>query len=97
LTAADTRADLLVRWERGWQLVLEAISALSEEDLRRTVTVRGESITVPHAIQRQLAHASYHSGQIALLARHYAGDDWTALTIPKGGSAAFNAQAGAVR
>ena len=97
LTSADTRADLLARWDRGWQLVLDAISALTEDDLRRTVTVRGESLTVPHAIQRQLAHASYHTGQIALLARHYAGADWTSLTIPKGGSAAYNAQAAAVR
>ena len=33
---------------------------------------------------------AYHVGQIVQLAMHYAGDDWKTLSIPKGGSEAFN-------
>jgi hypothetical protein len=29
-------------------------------------------------------------GQIVLLARHSAGEDWKSLSVPKAGSAAFN-------
>ena len=42
------------------------------------------------AIARQLSHYAYHVGQIVQLAMHYAGDDWKTLSIPKGGSEAFN-------
>jgi hypothetical protein len=92
LTAADDRARLLARWESGWRIALEALTSLTEANLDDTVHVRGEPATVVQAIQRQMAHAAYHVGQIALLARHYGGDRWTTLTIPRGGSAAFNAR-----
>lgn len=84
------REELLAAWERGWACVLDALTALTEEDLGRTVTVRGEPHSVALAVQRSLAHTSYHVGQIVLLARHWAGDKWETLTIPRGGSAAHN-------
>jgi hypothetical protein len=45
---------------------------------------------VPLAAQRSLAHTSYHVGQIVLIARILAGDNWTVLTIPRGGSGQHN-------
>jgi hypothetical protein len=45
---------------------------------------------VPLAIQRSLAHCAYHVGQIVLIARILAGDDWSTITIPRGASATFN-------
>jgi hypothetical protein len=47
---------------------------------------------VPLAIQRSLAHCGYHVGQIVLIARILAGDRWTTITIPRGGSTGFNQQ-----
>ncbi|HEY2148623.1 MAG TPA: DUF1572 family protein, partial [Pirellulales bacterium] len=44
------------------------------------------------AIQRSLAHCGYHVGQIVLIARILAGDNWTTITIPCGSSASFNQQ-----
>jgi hypothetical protein len=41
---------------------------------------------------RQIAHYSYHVGQIVFLARHFAGSDWRTLTIAKKKSGEFNAQ-----
>lgn len=85
------RAWLLARWEEGWQILLDTIDSLTADDLGRTVTIRGEPHSVLKAINRQLDHYSYHTGQIVLLCKHYA-PEWRTLSIPKGGSAAFNAR-----
>ena len=86
------RAELLANWERGWTTLFNALESLKPDDLARTVTIRGEPHTVIRAILRQLSHYGYHVGQIVLIARHYAGDQWTTLTVPrgKGQSQAFN-------
>ena len=45
-----------------------------DADLTKTgLPLRGEAHSVMQAINRQVAHYSYHVGQIAFLARHYAG------------------------
>ena len=48
--------------------------------------------TIPEAINRQLAHYSYHIGQIVYIGRMKKGDAWTSLSVPKGGTAAYNAE-----
>ncbi len=90
LLPEDSRDSLAARWDAGWSTLLETLEALSDADLDRTVTIRGEPHTVYQAIHRQLAHYAYHAGQIVLLARHFAGDDWKTLSVTKAGSAAFN-------
>jgi hypothetical protein len=85
-----SRAELLAYWESGWQRLFDALAALTPADLDRTVTIRGEPHSVPLAVHRSLAHCGYHVGQIVLIARVLAGDDWTTITIPRGGSAKFN-------
>ncbi|MCK6479015.1 MAG: DUF1572 family protein [Planctomycetaceae bacterium] len=89
LEAADTPGALRERWETGWTLLHRTLDGLGEGDLARTVTIRGEPHTVLQAIVRQLAHYGYHAGQIVLLARHFAGERWTSLSIPKGRSREF--------
>jgi hypothetical protein len=42
------------------------------------------------AINRQLAHYSYHVGQIVYLGRWMKDGEWQSLSIPKGGSEAYN-------
>jgi hypothetical protein len=78
-----TRAALMQMWEDGWALVFLALAPLSDEDLGRTVTIRGEPHSVMQAIQRQVAHYASHCGQIVLLAKHFAHDHWSSLTIPR--------------
>jgi hypothetical protein len=70
-------------WGEGWALVFGAIEPLSESDLGRRVTIRGEAHSVMQAINRQIAHYASHVGQIVLLAKHFAGDGWRTLSIPK--------------
>jgi uncharacterized damage-inducible protein DinB len=90
-----TRAELMELWERGWKLLFGALESLDDADLAKTITIRTEPHSVTQAINRQIAHYSYHVGQIVFLARHFAGEKWQSLTIPKKKSAEFNRQVAA--
>ncbi|MCB0430066.1 MAG: DUF1572 family protein [Flavobacteriales bacterium] len=85
-----TREELLKKWKEGWGCLLGALHSLSEEDLQKQVKIRNQPHTVPEAIFRQLAHYSYHVGQIVYVGKMIADGDWQSLSIPKGGTAAFN-------
>ncbi|MFP5236480.1 MAG: DUF1572 domain-containing protein [Acidobacteriota bacterium] len=85
-----TRAALMESWEQGWNCIFTALEALTQSDLARPVTIRGEAHSVIQAINRQLAHYPYHIGQIVFLAKHLAGPQWPSLTVPRNGSAEFN-------
>ena len=90
----QTRAEILALWEAGWKCVLEALTPLTDADLARTVRIRNEAHSVMQAIHRQIAHYAYHVGQIVYLAKHFASDQWTSLSVPRGKSAEFNARVG---
>jgi len=89
-----TRADLLELWESGWKYMFDALEGLQEPDLTRTVTIRTEPHSVMQAINRQMAHYSYHIGQITFLAKHFAAQSgqWTTVTVPRKKSAEFSAK-----
>ncbi len=89
-----TRPDLLRIWEEGWTCLFTALQSLTDAELGRTVTIRGEAHSVIQAINRQIAHYSYHCGQIVLLAKHFQHRQWKSLSVPKGKSAEFNARFG---
>jgi len=82
-----SRQDILAWWDEAWGILFGSIEALTPEDLGRTITIRGEGYLVIEALNRSVAHTASHVGQIVYLARHFAGDNWTSLTIPKGASA----------
>jgi len=85
-----TREELMRLWEDGWGHIFSALEPLSDSDLGRTVTIRGEAHSVMQAINRQVAHYSMHIGQIVMLAKHFAHDQWQSLSIPRNRSAEFN-------
>jgi hypothetical protein len=85
-----TRAVLLEMWEGGWALMFGALDPLTDADLGRTVTIRGEAHSVMQAVNRQLAHYVYHIGQIVMIAKHFRGNQWKSLSVPKNKSAEFN-------
>jgi uncharacterized damage-inducible protein DinB len=85
-----TRAELLAKWSRGWDVVLKALSELSDDDLHRTVTIRRQPLQVNEALHRSLAHLAYHAGQIVYIGKSLRGKDWGFLTIPPGQSDAYN-------
>src|ERR1700680_1139242 len=90
--APATRAEIMAMWDAGWNYLFEALTSLTDADLSRTVTIRTEPHSVMQAINRQVAHYSYHVGQIVYVARHFAGSDWRTLSVPKKKSGEFNAQ-----
>ncbi|MCW5963836.1 MAG: DUF1572 family protein [Bryobacterales bacterium] len=85
-----TREALLELWESGWRCVFGALEPLSDADLPTVVTIRGEAHSVLQAINRQLAHYAYHVGQIVLLAKHFAHQDWKTLSVARNRSEEFN-------
>lgn len=86
----ETKENLLEFWENGWQALFGTLESLSAEDLEKHVTIRGEDYTVVKAINRALAHAAYHVGQIVFLAKHFRAAEWQNLSIPRNKSAEFN-------
>lgn len=85
-----TRAELLARWDEGWQPLFLALAELTDDDLDRAVTIRAQPLKVHEALHRSLAHTSYHVGQIVLIAKESQGDAWRSLSIPRGQSDAYN-------
>jgi uncharacterized damage-inducible protein DinB len=87
-----SRPEIMAMWEAGWKLLFDALAPLTDADLEKTVTIRTEPHSVTQAINRQIAHYSYHIGQIIYVARHFAGSQWKAVTIPKKKSREFDAK-----
>jgi hypothetical protein len=86
-----SRAELMSKWSDGWGVLSGVLHGLTDADLTRTIQIRGQSMLVHEALHRSLGHFSYHVGQIVYLAHALCGKDWRYLTIPPGGSAAYNA------
>jgi uncharacterized damage-inducible protein DinB len=76
----------------GKSRLFDALAALTEADLTRTVTIRAEPHTVVRAVNRQLAHQVYHTGQIVFLAKHLASGHWQNLSVPRGRTRELNAE-----
>ncbi len=86
-----SKENLITVWDKGWQCLFDAIEPLTDNDLLRIIYIRNEAHTVIEAINRQLAHLSYHVGQIVYLAKMVSGQSWQPLSIPKGKSKEFSA------
>jgi len=78
-----TREALMALWEDGWSRLWSAVEPLRDEDLSRTVTIRGEPHSVMQAIQRNITHCAYHVGQIVMLAKHFRSEQWRSLSVPR--------------
>ncbi|HEX4756852.1 MAG TPA: DUF1572 family protein [Terracidiphilus sp.] len=85
-----SRASLMALWEDGWNCMFAALEPLTDADLARTTTIRGEAHSVMQAINRQIGHYACHCGQIVLLAKHYNAGNWQSLSVPRGQSEEFN-------
>jgi len=89
------RAGALAAFDSGWSVLTATLATLTDADLGRTVTIRGEPHTVARALARSLAHVAYHQGQVTLIARTLVGPGrWKVITIPRGGSREHDARLG---
>ncbi|WP_370224278.1 DUF1572 family protein [Cytobacillus sp.] len=88
-TATASKDELILIWEKGWKVLFSALDSLKEQDLLKNITIRGESHMVVDAIERQMAHYSYHVGQIVYIGKLIKNGEWESLSIPKGKSDEF--------
>jgi uncharacterized damage-inducible protein DinB len=86
-----TKDELRAKWDRGWNVLMDTLASLDDEQLSARISIRGVDFTVAEALQRSLAHTAYHVGQITFLGKMLAGDGWTYLSIAPGGTASYNA------
>jgi uncharacterized damage-inducible protein DinB len=82
-TTTYTRSDVEGYWNAAWTHLEAALARLSDADLSKTITIRGEAMTVDRALCRSVAHTAYHVGQIVLLGRVAKGASWASLSIPR--------------
>jgi uncharacterized damage-inducible protein DinB len=88
---SSSRAEVEAMWAEGFAVLATALDSMTDADLARSVTIRGEALTVHAALARSVSHLAYHVGQLVLLARELADRPWESLSIPRGQSAAYNA------
>lgn len=82
--------EIMLLWNRGWSCLLNTLEGLTEKNLADIVTIRSEPHSVLEAINRQIAHYSYHTGQIVFLCKQLQASGWQTLSIAKGKSTDFN-------
>jgi uncharacterized damage-inducible protein DinB len=87
---AYSREELNEIWAKGWQVVFTTLGELSDDDLTKEITIRGQQFSVHEALSRSIAHIAYHTGQIVLLARIFNDGDWQWISVPKGKSQEYN-------
>lgn len=90
IDSLTTKEDIIVFWERGWQCLFNAIEPLKSEQLEQLVYIRNQGHTITEAINRQMMHYAYHTGQIVSIGKQILNDQWTSLSIPKGQSIKYN-------
>ncbi|WP_299621938.1 DUF1572 domain-containing protein [uncultured Tenacibaculum sp.] len=85
-----TKKQIIDYWEQGWNCLFDAINPLTIDDLDKIIYIRNQGHTVTEAINRQLCHYSYHTGQIVFLGKMLTNEKWQSLSIPKGNSKQYN-------
>ncbi len=87
-----TRTLLLEKWEEGWACLFAALDSVNEDNFDTVIYIRNQGHTIIEAVNRQLAHYSYHVGQIVFIGKMVKGDKWMSLSIPKGKSKDYNTE-----
>ena len=85
-----SKVELLSKWNDAWGCLFDALNSINKENFYNKVYIRNQEHSIIEAINRQLAHYSYHIGQIVYIGKMIKGSEWKSLTIPKGKSTEFN-------
>ncbi len=87
---AASREEIMKQWEEGWGCLFQALDTVSEEDLGQIIFIRNDGLTILEAINRQIAHYSYHVGQIVYASKLHSKNNWESLSIPRNKSQDYN-------
>jgi len=82
--------EVRARWADAWSVLLDTLAGLEDTHLERSVTIRGVELTVAEALHRSLAHTAGHVMQMMYVGKLLKGGGWSYLTIPPGGTSAYN-------
>ena len=85
-----SRDELVQSWESGWDQFIKTVESLQDEDLHRTVYLRGEAFTAMQLIQDELVHYAMHIGQMIYIGKLVKNNEWQTISIPKGQSKEYN-------
>ncbi|MDG3585451.1 DUF1572 family protein [Galbibacter pacificus] len=58
---------MLKKWKEGWACLFNALKRVNESNFQQQIYIRNQGHSLMEAINRQLAHYSYHIGQIVFL------------------------------
>lgn len=83
LIELQSREEMLKCWENGWAVLFEALNQITDGNIHNSISIRGEKDTLLDAVLQQLAHYTYHIGQIIYAAKILKNDDWKNRFIPK--------------
>jgi len=84
------RDEMLKFWNKGWECLFTALDTINTENFQTIIYIRNMGHSITEAINRQLAHYSYHVGQIVLIGKSVKKENWVSLSIPKGDSKKYN-------
>lgn len=80
LNDVDSLDSVSTLWNVAWAHV-KNLGQVTE--LEGTVDIRGKQVAKYQVLLGLAHHVSAHLGQIILLSKHFAGEDWKAVTVPK--------------
>lgn len=90
-SSLTSKEKLMEKWDEGWSCLFMAIESTTEEELDKIIYIRNEGHTIMEAFNRQIAHYSYHVGQIVFMAKLLSKNEWESLSIPRNKSNEYNA------
>jgi len=86
----NSRDEMSLKWEQGWSCLFNALSSINDQNKDAVIYIRNQGHSITEAINRQLAHYSYHIGQIVFIGKMLNNQAWNSLSIPKGNSKNYN-------
>ena len=85
-----SKAEMIEIWDKGWLVLFQALHQIQDKNWTDIILIRGEKHSVLDAVLRQIAHYSYHIGQIVYIGKMLTNEDWKTLSIAKNRSEHFN-------
>ena len=65
----ESKLTLMTELGKSFKIVYNELGNLSDDNLNRTISIRGKALTVIEALERSLAYTAYHTGQVVLMAK----------------------------
>ena len=54
-----SRAELSAKWNRGWDALLTTLASLTDPDLSKSITIRGQTLSVHAALHRSTSRMRF--------------------------------------